>query len=160
MLKSPDLEATDPAPALELTGPAAEPSARPAAEPPVGAEPRAIPDGTDRADGPAAIPVGSPAGSVIEAALDELTSAAAPVGGRSGGWFAVPVLAGDGIEEAPLMMQRGRRDGPAPRPESPREANSWTSRLAGLLLVAGWWGQGVRTSMARNQPAGAPRRRS
>jgi hypothetical protein len=82
-----------------------------------------------------------------------------PVHGRSEGWFAVPVLAGGGVEGALSMAERVRRDAAAPRPEPSREAGAWPSRLAGLLLVAGWWGQDIGPVRARSPRTGGRRSR-
>jgi streptogramin lyase len=123
-----DPEATDLSLALDVSEPIAEPPGLPATNPPIDPEPRAIPEGPDRTDGPAAIPVGSPAGRVIDAALDELTSAAGPM------------LAGDSIAVAPVAFERVRPEGPSRRAGSPGERRDWPSRLAAILLAASWFG--------------------
>jgi hypothetical protein len=154
-----DSEASEPSPALDLPEPADEVSVRPTADPRIGSERRAIPDETDRTDGPAGIPSGLRAERTIDAALDELASDGGPARGWPGEWVGVPALAGDGVADAAPVAGLVRRDGPLPPSIPHRQAISWPSRLAVVLLAAGWWGQGVRASAARIQPAGSPRRR-
>jgi hypothetical protein len=126
-----DSEATDLSLVLDVSEPIAEPAVPPAIDPPTDPEPRAIPEGPDRSDGPAAVPVGSPAGRAIDAALDELAPGAAPVHPE------------DGAAGAVVAVERVRIDGPARPGESPREPGLWPSRLAAILLSAGWFGRGV-----------------
>ena len=152
-------EATDPALALDLLDPTGEPSARPMADPRIGPEPRAIPDGTDRTDGPVAISIGLRAGRVIDSVLDDLAADAGPVRGRRAEWCGVPVLAGDNAGDAPLGVALVRLDRPAPRSESPREAAPWPARLAAILLATGSWSYRARFRGVTGQRAGRPRSR-
>ncbi len=69
-----DPAATDAAAGLDRTGPAAEPSGPPTADPPIGPEPRVIPDSPDRNDGPVVIPIGPRAEWTIDSVLDGLSS--------------------------------------------------------------------------------------
>ncbi len=67
-------EATDLSSALDVSEPSTEPPGLPATDPPIDPEPRAILEGPDGADGPAAVP----AGWAIDAAVDELAPGAGP----------------------------------------------------------------------------------
>jgi hypothetical protein len=135
-------EATDVELDLDRTVRAGEPSVARTAEPLIDPEPRVIPDGTDRGDGPAGIPRVLRAGQVIDAALDERVS---------GGGL---VLTGDGLAGAPSVVELVRRDGSAPRSDSPRVAASCPSGLAAVLLAAGWCGRSAFRRTETNPRAG------
>ena len=152
-------EATDLALTFDLLDPTGKPSARPMADPRIGREPRAIPDRTDRTEGPAAIPIGRRAGRAIDSVLDDLAADAGPVRGRRAEWFGVPVLAGDGAGDAPVAVELVRLDRPALRSESPRKAASWPSQLAAILLAVGSWSYRARFRGVTGQRAGRPRSR-
>jgi hypothetical protein len=109
-------EAADASPAFDLTEPAAEPSVRPAAAPPIDPEPRAIPD---RTEGSAAVPIGLRAERAIDSVLEGLAA-------EVDGWTAVladPIAA--------PVTRPGHSGGPA--------------RLAATLIVAGSWGYRARS---------------
>jgi len=77
--------------------PAAEPTSPPVAEPPVDPESRALPARTDRTEGPTAIPVGSPAGRVIDAALTTDKSSLR-ADGKSLAYLTVHVVDAHGVQ--------------------------------------------------------------
>jgi hypothetical protein len=129
-------EATDPAPALDLTEPAAEPSVPPTAVPPIGPEPRVIPDGTDRPDGVTAVPIGLRTDRAIDSVLDEL---AAEVVGWPG----------------PMAVHADPIAPPAARPEPAGGPEG----LAVALIVAGSWGHRACLRGVTSRRGMRPRRR-
>jgi hypothetical protein len=137
-----DSEATNLSPVLDVSEPIAGPPVSPAVDPPADPEPRVIPDATGRIDGPAALPNGSPAVRAIDAALDELASGAGP----------------KRAADAPVAVRRVRREETLPPPHPPHEAASWPSRLAAILLAAGWWAQPLPAVRMRLAGRGRPGR--
>jgi hypothetical protein len=118
---SPDLDLTEQV-AQPTVPPTHEPSVPSGAEPPNRSEPRAASDGTDRTAETVPVPIGFRAGPAIDAALDELASGARP----------------RRAADAPLAVSRVPREETLPQPNSLHEATSWPSRLAAILLAAGW----------------------